>query len=79
MAEGWARHLKGDHVEAFSAGIETHGLNPNMIKVMAEAGVDVTSQKSENIRDFVDTELDVVVTVCAVSYTHLTLPTILLV
>ena len=64
MAEGWAHHLKGDHIEAFSAGIETHGLNPNMIKVMEEAGVDVTDQKSENIRNFADTQLDVVVTVC---------------
>ena len=34
MAEGWARHLMGDRIEAFSAGIETHGLNPNMVKVM---------------------------------------------
>ncbi|HOW69085.1 MAG TPA: methyltransferase domain-containing protein [Phycisphaerae bacterium] len=41
MAEGWARHLKGDAVEAYSAGIEIHGLNPNAVKVMAEAGVDV--------------------------------------
>ena len=54
---------QGRSIEAFSAGIETHGLNPNMVKVMAEAGVDVTSQKSENIRDFADTQLDVVVTV----------------
>jgi arsenate reductase len=72
MAEGWAHHLKGDHIEAFSAGIETHGLNPNMIKVMEEAGVDVTDQKSENIRDFADTQLDVVVTVCG--HAHETCP-----
>ena len=51
MAEGWTRHLKNDQIEAFSAGIETHGLNPHMVKVMAEVGVDVTSQKSENIRE----------------------------
>ena len=72
MAEGWARHLKGDHIEPFSAGIETHGLNPNMVKVMDEAGVDVTDQKSENIRDFADTQLDVVVTVCG--HAHETCP-----
>ena len=72
MAEGWARHLKGDYIEAFSAGIETHGLNPNMVKVMDEAGVDVTDQKSENIRDFADTQLDVVVTVCG--HAHETCP-----
>ena len=40
MAEGWARHLKGDVMEAYSAGIEMHGLNPNAVKVMAEAGVE---------------------------------------
>ncbi len=72
MAEGWTRHLKGDQIEAFSAGIETHGLNPNMVKVMAEAGVDVTSQKSENIRDYADAQLDVVVTVCG--HAHETCP-----
>ena len=42
MAEGWARALKGDVIEAYSAGIETHGLNPNAVKVMAEAGVDIS-------------------------------------
>ena len=72
MAEGWTRHLKGDSIEAFSAGIETHGLNPHMVKVMAEAGVDVTDQKSENIRDFADSQLDVVVTVCG--HAHETCP-----
>jgi arsenate reductase len=72
MAEGWTRHLKGDQIEAFSAGIETHGLNPNMVKVMGEAGVDVTSQKSENILDYADTQLDVVVTVCG--HAHETCP-----
>ena len=41
MAEGWARKLKNDQIEPYSAGIETHGLNPNAVKVMAEAGVDM--------------------------------------
>lgn len=72
MAEGWARALKGDVVEAYSAGIETHGLNPYAVKVMAEAGVDITSQKSECIHDLMDLELDVVVTVCG--HAHETCP-----
>ena len=42
MAEGWARALKGDQIEVFSAGIETHGLNPRAVQVMAEAGVDIS-------------------------------------
>ena len=51
MTEGWTRHLKGEVVDAYSAGIETHGLNPHAVKVMAEAGVDITLQRSENIKD----------------------------
>jgi len=72
MAEGWTRHLKGDIVDAYSAGIETHGLNPHAVKAMAEAGVDITSQRSENIKDFADQKLDVVVTVCG--HAHETCP-----
>lgn len=64
MAEGWARFLKGDEIEAFSAGIETHGLNPNAVKVMAEAGVDISGHTSKNSLDFKDTIFDTVVTVC---------------
>jgi arsenate reductase len=64
MAEGWARRLKGDMIEAHSAGIETHGLNPRAVAVMAEAGVDITGQRSQNIREFADVPLDYVVTVC---------------
>ena len=72
MAEGWTRHLKGEVVDAYSAGIETHGLNPHAVKAMAEAGVDITSQRSENIKDFADQKLDVVVTVCG--HAHETCP-----
>ncbi len=64
MAEGWARALKGDVLEAYSAGIETHGLNPNAVKVMAEAGVDISGHKSENIKDLLHIPFDVVITVC---------------
>ena len=72
MAEGWTRHLKGEVVDAYSAGIETHGLNPHAVKVMAEAGVDITLQRSENIKDFADQKLDIVVTVCG--HAHETCP-----
>ena len=64
MAEGWARHLKGDVIEAFSAGIETHGLNPNAVKVMAEAGVDISGQRSKHVDELKDVAFDYVVTVC---------------
>jgi len=64
MAEGWARVLKSDVLEAYSAGIETHGLNPNAVKVMAEAGVDISGHKSENVADLLHIPLDYVITVC---------------
>ena len=64
MAEGWARALKGDVVEAHSAGVETHGLNPRAVKVMAEAGVDISRHRSKHLDELKDVELDFVVTVC---------------
>jgi len=64
MAEGWARHLKGDRLEPYSAGIETHGLNPYAVKVMAEAGVDISGHKSKHLNDLRDIHFDYVITVC---------------
>jgi arsenate reductase len=64
MAEGWCRHLKGDAIDAWSAGIETHGLNPNAVKVMAEAGVDISGHTSKHVDEFKDIQFDYVVTVC---------------
>lgn len=64
MAEGWARQLKGDAIEAFSAGIEKHGMNPHAIKVMAEGGVDISKQFSKTPADLGPVPYDYVVTVC---------------
>lgn len=64
IAEGWARSLKGDCIEAYSAGIETHGMNPNVVEVMAEAGVDISQQRSKHLDEVSDIEFDYVVTVC---------------
>jgi arsenate reductase (thioredoxin) len=64
MAEGWARALKGDCLEAYSAGIETHGMNPYAVKVMAEAGVDISKQHSKTPAEIGPVEFDYVVTVC---------------
>lgn len=64
MAEGWARHLKGKQLEACSAGIEKHGLNPCAVRVMAEAGVDISRQYSKTIADLGPLQFDYVVTVC---------------
>ena len=63
MAEGWLRHLKSDKFSAYSAGIETHGLNPNAVAVMREAGVDISQQQSQTLGQ-VGVEPDVIITVC---------------
>ena len=64
MAEGWARHLKGGQIEAYSAGIEAHGLNPDAVRVMAEVGVDISGQRSKRVSELSGVDLDYVVTVC---------------
>jgi arsenate reductase len=70
MAEGWAKKLKGDVIEPYSAGIETHGLNPNAVKVMAEAGVDISSHRSKHLDEVKGVDFDFVVTVCDNAYEH---------
>lgn len=64
MAEGWARHLKGDVFDAYSAGIEKHGMNPHAVKVMAEAGVDISRHFSKTTAEISPVIFDYVVTVC---------------
>lgn len=64
MAEGWARALRSARLEPFSAGLEAHGLNPRAVQVMAERGVDITSQTSDRLEDLPDLDFDYVVTVC---------------
>ena len=70
MAEGWARHLLSDRMEPYSAGIEAHGLNPNAVKVMKEAGVDISGQSSELAISLVDVPFDLVITVCGHADEH---------
>mgnify|MGYP000018977576 CR=1 FL=1 len=64
MAEGWARALQGDVIEPYSAGIETHGLNPYAVKVMAEAGVDISGHRSKHVEELKGIDFDFVITVC---------------
>lgn len=70
MAEGWARALGGDAVEALSAGIEAHGKNPRAIAVMREAGVDISGQESTRVTDAMLARTDLVVTVCGHADEH---------
>jgi arsenate reductase len=64
MAEGWARHLKGETIEPYSTGIEKHGLNPLAVRVMAEAGVDISTQQSKLIDELPAIPFDYVITLC---------------
>lgn len=64
MAEGWARALAGDKWDVYSAGLEAHGVNPRAVKVMAEAGVDITPQTSKTIDFGVYGQQQVIITLC---------------
>jgi arsenate reductase len=64
MAEGWARALRGDAIDAYSADIETHGLNALTVKVMAEAGVDISHHRSKHLGELNDAAFEYVITVC---------------
>jgi arsenate reductase len=64
MAEGWAKAIKPDDIEPYSAGIEPHGMNARAIKVMAEAGVDISGHRSKHVGELAGVPFDYVVTVC---------------
>ena len=64
MAEGWVRQLKAGSIEPYSAGVEPHGLNPRAVQAMAEAGVDISSQRSKHWNEVQHIDFDFVVTVC---------------
>lgn len=64
MAEGWTRHLKSDVIEAYSAGVWPAGVSSRAIQVMAEAGVDISSQTSDHVDDFKTIDFDYVITLC---------------
>ncbi|MGI9295892.1 MAG: arsenate reductase ArsC [Pseudomonadales bacterium] len=72
IAEGWVRHLKGDIIEAHSAGINAQGLNPLAVKVMAEVGVDIANYQSKFVGTMLNQDWDVVITVCG--HAHETCP-----
>jgi len=64
MAEGWTRHLKGDNIEVYSAGILAKGVDRRAIAVMEEEGVDISDQRSTNVQELLDIEFDYVITLC---------------
>ncbi|MVO98292.1 arsenate reductase (thioredoxin) [Paenibacillus lutrae] len=64
MAEGWAKKYLGDSWNVYSAGIEAHGLNPNAVKAMKEAGIDISEQTSDVIDATLLSTADLIVTLC---------------
>ena len=64
LAEGYLRHFAGDKANVYSAGVETHGLNPRAITTMKEDGIDISGHTSNNILEYTGVEFDYVITVC---------------
>lgn len=64
MAEGWLRHFAKDKAKIYSAGIETHGVNPKAVQYMKEAGVDISNHTSNHIIEYAEVPFDFIITVC---------------
>lgn len=64
IAEGYLRHFAGDKANIYSAGIETHGVNPKAMQVMAEDGIDISHHTSNNVDEYAAIPFDYVITVC---------------
>ena len=64
IAEGYLRHFAGDKARVFSAGIETHGVNPKAIETMREDDIDISSHTSNNVDEYRDVTFDYIITVC---------------
>lgn len=64
IAEGYLRHFAGDKAEVYSAGVETHGVNPKAIQIMKEDGIDISKHTSNNIDEYYALDFDFVITVC---------------
>lgn len=64
IAEGYLRHFAGDKAKVYSAGIETHGVNPKAISIMKEDGIDISNHTSNHVDEYSDIDFDFVITVC---------------
>ncbi len=64
MAEGYIKKFARDKAEVYSAGIETHGVNPKAIQIMKEDGIDISRHTSNNINEYRNIDFDYVITVC---------------
>lgn len=64
IAEGYLRHFANGNAEVYSAGVETHGVNPKAIAIMQEDGIDISNHTSNNMDEYYDIDFDFVITVC---------------
>lgn len=64
IAEGYLRHYAGNKAAVYSAGVETHGVNPKAVAVMKEEGIDLSNHSSNNINEYSKLVFDFVITVC---------------
>ncbi len=64
IAEGYLRHFSGNKAQIYSAGVETHGVNPKAIASMKEDGIDISNHTSNNIEEYRNIDFDIVITVC---------------
>ncbi|MBD1384245.1 arsenate reductase ArsC [Mucilaginibacter rigui] len=64
IAEGYLRYFAGNKANIYSAGIETHGVNPKAIQVMADDGIDISAHTSNHVDEYLTIPFDVVITVC---------------
>ena len=64
IAEGYLRYFANDNAEIYSAGIETHGVNPRAIETMKEDGIDISNHTSNNIEEYRNIDFNFVITVC---------------
>jgi len=64
MAEGWLRHYAADRATVYSAGVSPHRINPRAVAVMQEAGIDISHHTSNHVDDYMNSDIDIVLTVC---------------
>jgi arsenate reductase (thioredoxin) len=64
IAEGYLKHFAGEKAEIYSAGVETHGVNPRAIATMREDGIDISMHSSNNMEEYRGIDFDYVITVC---------------
>lgn len=64
IAEGYLKHFANGNAEIYSAGIETHGVNPKAIATMAADGIDISGHTSNNVNEYLNIDFDYVITVC---------------